>query len=129
MQAGGPVSTQPPVTDDDEGMIIPAERTKIFFHGRTESPDADDMKEAITKFLDGMEGQERSGFKDLHRILGHLQCPDVENVGRSISRPQALKGGFIPKMDQEEQERFTPSELLLYRHALEYKYFNRNCLY
>ncbi len=26
-------------------------------------PDAEDMEEAITKFLDGMEGQERSGFK------------------------------------------------------------------
>jgi hypothetical protein len=36
---------------------------------------------------------------------------------------EALQGGFIPKMDEEEQKRFTPSELLLYRHALEYRYF------
>ncbi len=43
-----------------------------FFQGR---PDADDMEEAISKFLDGMEGQEHSGFKDLHRFLGRLPLP------------------------------------------------------
>jgi hypothetical protein len=78
------------------------------------------MEEAITMFLDGMERQERSGFKDLHRLLGRLPCHDVEKVGRSLSHSRALEGGFIPKMHEEEQKRFTPSELLLYRHPLEY---------
>jgi hypothetical protein len=66
-----------------KGIIIPAVRTKSFSKG---GPDADAMEEAITKFLDGMEGQERSGFKDLHRFLGRLPCPTVENlkVGRSM---------------------------------------------
>ncbi len=39
-----------------------------------------------------------------------------------MSHSKALEGGFIPNMDEEEQKRFTPSELLLYRHALEYRY-------
>ncbi len=51
---------QPHITDDDEGDDNPCMEDEEFFQGR---PDADDMEEAITKFLDGMEGQERSGFK------------------------------------------------------------------
>jgi hypothetical protein len=63
------------VTDNDEGGDNPCIEDKELFHGR---PDADDMEEAITKFLAGMEGQERSGFKDLHRFLGCLPLPVVK---------------------------------------------------
>ena len=118
-QAGGPVSTKPPDTDDDERDGSPCRQDEEFFQG---GPDADAMEEAITNFLDGLEGQERSGFKDLHRFLGRLPCPTVEKVGQSMSHTQALHGGFLPNMDAEQQKRFTPSELLLYRHALEYRY-------
>ena len=117
--AGGPVATQPHVTDDDEGDNNPCTEDEEFFQGR---PDADEIEEAITKFLDGMEGQERSGFKDLHRFLGRLPLP-VAKDDRALLHSEALQGGFIPKMDEEEQKRFTLSELLLYRHALEYRYF------
>jgi hypothetical protein len=77
MLADGPVSTQPHVTDDDEGDNTPCTEDEEFFQGR---PDADDMEEEITKFLDGMEVQERSGFKDdLHRFLAKFlaafPCP------------------------------------------------------
>ena len=119
IQAGGPVSTQPHVTDDAEGDDNPCTEDEEFFQGR---PDADDMEEAITKFLDGMEGQECSGFKDLHRFLGSLPLP-VAKGDSAILHSEALEGGFIPKMDEEEQKRCTPSELLLYKHALEYRYF------
>ncbi len=47
MQAGGPVSTQPPVTDDDEGDDNPCREDEEFFK---RGPDADDMEEAITNF-------------------------------------------------------------------------------
>jgi hypothetical protein len=116
MLAGGPVSMQPHVTDDDEGDNTPCTEDEEFFQGR---PDADTMEEAITKFLDGMEGQERGGFKDLHRFIGRLPLKGDQSMLHS----EALEGGFIPSMDAEEQKRFTPSELLLYRHALEYRYF------
>jgi hypothetical protein len=124
IQAGGPVSSQPTVTDEEERDCNPCSEDEEFFQG---GPDEDAMEEAITKFLDGMEGQERSGFKDLHSFLGRLPCPTVEKVGRSMSHKQALQGGFLPKMDAEEQKRFTPSELLLYRHALEYRYLYYAC--
>ncbi len=122
MRAGGPVSIQPHVTDDDEGDDNPCSEDEEFFQGR---PGAEDMEEAITKFLDGLEGQERSGFKYLHRFFGWRPCPDVEKVGRSMSHSENVEGGFIPTMNEEEQKRFTPSELILYRHALEYKYIPR----
>ncbi len=72
MQASGPVSTLPRVTDDIEGGDNPCIENEDCFQGR---PDADDMKEAMTKFLDGMEGQERSSYKDLHRFFGSLPLP------------------------------------------------------
>jgi hypothetical protein len=62
------------------------------------------MEEAITKFLDG---QERSGFKDRHRFLGSLPLPVVKGDS-GMSHSEALEGGFIPKMDEEEEKRFTP---------------------
>jgi hypothetical protein len=31
--------------------------------------DVETMEEAITKFMDGMEDQKLSGFKDMHNIL------------------------------------------------------------
>jgi hypothetical protein len=65
------------------------------------------MEEAITKFLDGMKGQERSGFKGLHRFLGCLPLL-VAKGDHGMSHSEALEGGFIPKMSEEEQKRFTP---------------------
>ena len=97
MLAGGPVSTQPHVTDDDEGDNTPCTEDEEFFQGR---PDADDMEEAITKFLDGMEVQERSGFKDLHRFLGRLPLP-VAKGDQSMLHSEALEGCFIPPGDEE----------------------------
>jgi hypothetical protein len=95
IQAGGPVSMQPHITDDDEGGDNLCIEDEEFFQGR---PDADNMEEAITKFLDGMEGQERSAFKDLHRFLGCLPLPVVKG-DCGMSHSETLERGFIPKMD------------------------------
>ncbi len=58
---------------------IPCKEDEEFFQW---GPDADNMEEAMTKFFYGMEGQERSGFKDQHRFLGHLP---VRCEGRSLN--------------------------------------------
>jgi hypothetical protein len=105
MQAGGPVLTQPHVTEDDAGDDNPCSEDDEFFQGR---PGAEDIEAAITKILDGLEGQERSGLKDLHRFLVRLPCPDVKKAGCSMSHSEAVVGGFIPTMNEEEQKRFTP---------------------
>ncbi len=51
------------------------------------------MDEAIGKFIDGMEAQEHSGFKDLHQFLGRLPVPTVK-ASRTMTHKDALEGGF-----------------------------------
>jgi hypothetical protein len=79
------------------------------------------MEEVISKFMDGMEAQERGGFKELHRLLACLPVPTVK-ASQAMTHKGALEGSFLPSMTEEEQKLFTPSELLLYKHALEYRF-------
>ena len=105
-----------PVDPDDEN--VPCPEDEEFFDAR---PDAATMEEAIGKFMDGMEAQERDGFKHIHQFVGRLPVPTV-NASQAMSHKDALEGGFLPSMTEDEQKRFTPSELLLYKHALEYRF-------
>jgi hypothetical protein len=84
-------------------------------------PDAASMEGAISKFMEGLEGQERSGFPQIHRLLSRLPVP-VQKKSRSMTHAEALEGRYLPDMSEEERKRFTPSELILYKHALEYKW-------
>jgi preprotein translocase subunit SecA len=79
------------------------------------------MEEAVSKFVEGLEAQERSGFDDTQRLLTGLPVP-VTRAIRLMTHAQAIEAQFLPNMTEEEQKRFTPSELLLYKHALEYKW-------
>ena len=55
-----------------------------------------------------------TGFRGVLRDA-NMPVPDAQ------AHKDALEGGFLPSMTEEEQKRFTPSELLLYKHALEYR--------
>ena len=59
-------------------------------------------------------------FDRLHTLLSRLPVPVATN-GSNMLHTAALDGGILPKMDEEQQKRFTPSELLLYKHAVEYR--------
>ena len=39
-----------------------------------------------------------------------------------MTHSEAIEADFLPNMSDEEQKRFTSSELILYKHALEYKW-------
>ncbi len=78
-------------------------------------------RKAISKCVEGLEAQERSGFDDIHRLLKCLPVPVTKAI-RVMTHAQAIEAQFLPNMTEEEQKRFTPSELLLYKHALEYKW-------
>jgi hypothetical protein len=62
---------QPPADqDNDRGdNRDPCPEDEEYF----DRPDAAPMKEAISRFMDGMEAQEHCGFNDLHCLLGR-QC-------------------------------------------------------
>ena len=111
---------EPPVDleIDESGNNDPCPEDEEYFDARQ---DTATMEEAIGKFMDGMEAQERDGFKHLCQFVGRLPVPTV-NASQAMSHKDALEGGFLTSMTEEEQKRFTPSELLLYKHALEYRF-------
>jgi hypothetical protein len=39
-----------------------------------------------------------------------------------MTQAEAFEGGFLRDLDEDEKKRFTPSELLLYKVAVEYRY-------
>ncbi len=102
---------------DDEDQGSPCPEDGDFFYAR---PDAAETEEAINKFISGLNSQEQAGFDRLHTLLSRLPVPVATN-GSKMSHTAALDGVFLSKMDEEKQKRFTPSELLLYKHAVEYR--------
>jgi chemotaxis methyl-accepting protein methylase len=77
------------------------------------------MEEDIRMFVEGLESQERSGFDDIHRLLKGLLVPVTKAI-RLMTHAEAIEAQFLPNMTEEEQKRFTPSELLLvllYQHV------------
>ena len=55
------------------------------------------------------------GFKDLASILSQLPKPaQFEGSVRSISVADAIEAGFLPAMDEDQADMFTPSEVHLY---------------
>ena len=79
------------------------------------------MEEVIGKFLDGMEGQERRGFEEMHWFLSTLPVPTPQE-SEGMTHAEALDGKFLPDLDEEQRKRFTPSELIIYKHAQDYRY-------
>ncbi len=56
--------------DDRDPDPCPSEDEELF-----DAPEAESMEEAINKFVDGLESQERCGFDDIHRLIKHLPVP------------------------------------------------------
>ena len=62
-------------------------------------PDAASMEGAINKFMEGLEGQERTGFAQIHRLLSRLPVP-VQKKTRIMTHwhAEAIEGRFLPNM-------------------------------
>jgi hypothetical protein len=39
-----------------------------------------------------------------------------------MTHAEALDGKFLPDLDEEQRKRFTPTELIIYKHAQDYRY-------
>jgi hypothetical protein len=68
-----------------------------------------------------MEAQEHCVFNDLHGLLGLLPMPTAK-ASQAMTHKEELEGCFILSMTEEEQKLFTPSKVILYKNALEYRY-------
>ncbi len=82
-------------------------------------PDAEEMEEAITNFMDDMMKQEHGCFRHIHTFLSKLPV-HVHTKCRDMTHEIAIEGGFLQDMSEDERKRFTPTKLMLYKHALEY---------
>ena len=71
------------------------------------------MEQATNKFLQLLEMQEKKGFKDLATLLSQLPKP-VQGSACSMSVAKAMEAGFLPALDEDQSNMFTPFELLLY---------------
>ena len=81
-------------------------------------PDQKNMEQAINKFLQLLEMQDKKGFKDL--ATGH---PTV-TFAQACTRVSLLHvcgwgyaGWFLPALYEDQGDMFTPSDLRLYQHA------------
>ena len=70
-------------------------------------PDQEEMEQAINKFLQRLEKQEKRGFKDLATLLSHLTKP-AQGSARSMSVAEAMEAGFLPALDNDQADMFTP---------------------
>ena len=82
-QPSCPSEEGPPPSE--EGDPNPCPEDEEFFS----APDAQGMEGAINKFMEGLEGQERSGFSQLNRLLSVLPVP-VQQKTRSMTHAQAF---------------------------------------
>ncbi len=71
--------------------------------------------------MDSLERQERQGCEEMHRFLSTLPVPTPQE-SQAMTHAEALDGKFLPDLDEEQRKRFTPSELIMYKHAQEYRY-------
>jgi len=100
--------------DEDHGQPEPEDDE---FHG---GPDQAAKDSAIADFLKRLEGLERHQYTGLDQVLSRLPVPKkVDQAGLSVSA--AMDAGMLPRMDEEESQRFTPTEVLLYQHAQDHR--------
>ena len=79
---------------------FPVQKTRIVLKGGL----------TIGKFMEGMEQQEDTGFDAMHMLLQGLSA--------------SACAGFLHDLDEKEKNSFTPSELMQYKHAVEYRYIS-----
>ena len=72
----------------DEGLDRnPCEEDEEFF---ASLPNAEEMEQAIGKFLDGMPAVESKGYEQLHRHLARLPVPEKKIIS-AISHTEAVE--------------------------------------
>ncbi len=72
----------------------PCKEDEEFFKAK---PNAEEMEEASSKFLDAMPALETDGFQHLHRQLAWLPLPN-QKVVSSMGHYEAVDGGLLKTM-------------------------------
>ena len=80
------VPAQESVLDEDQDRN-PCQEDEEFFESL---PNAEEMEQAIGKFLDGMPAVESKGYEQLHRHLARLPVPEKKIIS-AISHTEAVE--------------------------------------
>ena len=67
------------------------------------------------------------GFEDLTTLLSQLPKP-AKGSARSMSVAEAMEAGFLPALDEDQADMFTPLELCLNRHAQDHRLLTQDIL-
>ena len=111
--AGEPPQARPQSDDEADPRDQPDPNDEELLHAR---PDQKEMEAAIEDFNSRMQGQQQQGYTQLHNILARLPNPKKVSK-RAITVTEAIEGGVLPRSGSEDATLFTPSEVLLYKHA------------
>jgi hypothetical protein len=103
--------------DDDCPRTIVAEDED----DRQHVPDVDGMNAAMNDFLTGIEQGLGDNYKNLAKVLQDVPIPKVLLL-HPMTVAVAIAAGFIPAQDEGAALLFTPSELMLYKHASVHKW-------
>jgi hypothetical protein len=106
-----------PSIQDDHSSVQPEPEDDEFHTG----PDQAARDRAIAEFLKRLEVQEEHGYTGLGDVLSRLPLPTtVDQPGLPVH--DAMEAGMLQRMDDEESQCFTPTEVLLYQHAQDYSW-------
>ena len=89
-------------------------------HDEEHMDDQEEMEQAINKFLQLLEKQEKKGFKDQATLVSHLPKP-AQGSSSFMSVAKAMEAGFLPALDEDQANVFSPSEFLLYWHTQDHR--------
>jgi hypothetical protein len=62
-----------------------SEDEEVFY-----SPDVESMEEAISKFMEGMECRESSGFQNINRLIHTSSLPSEQMANRCMMHAEAV---------------------------------------
>jgi hypothetical protein len=80
-----PLGSEPDQQRHDDMDPDPCSEDEECFY----SPDAESMEEAVSKFMEGMEGQESSGFQNINRLIHSLPVPE-QKANRCMMHADAV---------------------------------------
>ncbi len=81
------------------GILILAHQRLRSVLIKFDAPDAASMEDDISKFVEGFESQEHSGFDDIHRLVKGLSVPVTKAIRlRVITHAEAINAQFLPNM-------------------------------
>ncbi len=84
--------------------------------------DIPDTQAVLERFMSNMSKLANDEYRSLSVLLDSLPDPSCYTTAKSMTAAAAREKGVIPEADEETLRAFSPSEMKLYRHAMDHKW-------